>query len=208
MLIGTESESQPSQSTPPLKRRGTEPVITLKLATVLDKCRINKRYAVHILNAAAESFQLDPRKYVLNTTSIHEARKSFRKKRYQAIKDHAPRLFSTAITIHWDSKLIPGYFRTEINDRLAIIVTCEGYEQLLGTPIISSSKGYDQAQAIHETLVDWSIHENVTALCCDSTASNRLLKWCLHVVRKVNQQRSAILNLQISHIRTNFTMCI
>ena len=72
--------------------------------------------------------------------------------------------------MHWDGKLLPGYLRRETTDRLAIIITSNGME--LGVPKISSSSGINQAQAVFDTLNDWSLLQNIEALCCDSTASN------------------------------------
>lgn len=155
--LGPESESQPSQNTPPIKRRATEAIITLKLATVLDKCKISKNDAMHLLMAAAEVFSVDTRNIILNTKSIYEARKNFRQHRYEAIKKLAPSLFAdTTTTIHWDGKLLPGLSRGEKNERLAIIITSQGMEQFLGVPAIPSSTGKNQAKAGYETLIDWS----------------------------------------------------
>ncbi|XP_031781453.1 uncharacterized protein LOC116416627 [Nasonia vitripennis] len=172
-FLETESESPLFESTPPLKRRTTEPIMIAQLATVLDKCKISKRDVMHLLMAAAEAFSINTRNLVLNTSSIHRACQNFRKERYEAIKKLAPPLFSgLPSTIHWDGKLLPGYLRRETTDRLAIIITSNGMEQLLGIPNISSSRGINQAQAVFDTLNDWSLLENIEALCCDSTASN------------------------------------
>lgn len=172
-LLGPESESPRTESTPPLKRRATEPVISSKLATTLDKCKISKRDAMHLLMAAAEAFHIDSQNLIINSKSIHEARKKFRKERFVAIKKIAPALFNDLpSTIHWDGKLLSGMSRKEKNDRLAIIVTSEGMEQLLGVPIIPSSTGKSQADSVYNTLIDWSMLKNIEALCCDSTASN------------------------------------
>ena len=110
-----------------MKSRATEPIMTAKLATVLDKCKISKKDVMHLLMATAEAFNIDARNLVLNTTSIHEVRQKFRKERYETIKKFAPSLFSGLLsTIHWDGKLLPGYLRRETTDRLAIIITRGG----------------------------------------------------------------------------------
>lgn len=147
--------------------------MTLKLAIALDKCKVSKRDAMHLIMAAAEAFGVNVHDFVINTTSIHEARQNLRKKRFEAIKKLVPNLFSTLpSTIHWDGKMLTEYFRRETVDRLAIIVTCGEIEQLLGVPKLSSGSGANQAKAVFDSLTDWSLLENIEALCCDSTASN------------------------------------
>lgn len=147
--------------------------MTAKLATVLDKCHSSKREAMHLLMAAAEAFGIDPRNFVINPTSLHNARKKFREERFQAIKKMAPNLFSDSpSTIHWDGKILPEFLRKESADRLAIIITCGELEQLLGVPKLSSGTGEHQAQAVFDCLIDWCLLNNIEALCCDSTSSN------------------------------------
>lgn len=145
-MIGPKTESPPSQGTPPVKRRATEPVITAKLATVLDKCKISKRDAVHLLMASAEAVHLDSTNLILNDKSIHKPRRKFWEQRYDTIKNLAPAFFSSLTgTLHWDSEMLAGILRSERLDRLAIIVTSQGLEQLLGIPAISSTSGENQA---------------------------------------------------------------
>lgn len=171
--LGPESESPASQSTPPLKKRATEQVITAKLAVVLDKCKISKREAVHLLIATAEALGVDTSALVINATCIHEARRKLRQERYEAIKKLAPGLFSDLpSTVHFDGKLLPEYLRRETTDRLAVIITCGEIQQLLGVPKLTSGSGAHQAQAVFDILTDWSLLDNIEALCCDSTSSN------------------------------------
>ena len=156
-----------------MKRRATEPVITAKLATTLDKCKVSKKNAPHLLVAIAEAYSVDVKNKIINETSVHEARQKYRQERYDIIKNLVPEIFSNAATtIHWDGKMLPGILRNESSERLAIIITSNGVEQLLGVPAISRSTGQHQAAAVFEHLVDWSVVDNVEALCCDSTASN------------------------------------
>lgn len=170
-LLGPESESPVFQNTPPAKRRATEPVISAKLAVALDKCKISKRDATHLVIAAAEAFGIDVRDFIINSTSIHKARQQFRKERYEAIQKLVPNLFSDLpSTIHWDGKLLPDNLRGETADRLAIIITCGKMEQLLGIPKLTSGSGKNQAQGVFDTLTDWSLSNNIEALCCDSTS--------------------------------------
>ncbi len=74
--------------------------------------------------------------------------------------------------LHGDGKLLPALSGMDKFDRLAIIVTSQGKEQLLGIPAISASTGEDQATAIYQAIEQWGIAEKVQALCFDTTASN------------------------------------
>lgn len=168
--------------------------MTLRLATTLDKNKISKRNTMHLLMAFAEALEVDTKNLIANVTSIHEARKLIRKERYEKIKSFVPALFSTTgntiIYIHWDSKLLPGYLRTEIIDRLAIIITNSETEQVLEVPIIDSSTGFNQAHAVYDTLVDWSLVDGIEALCCDLTSSNTGWKngTCPNLERLLNKE--------------------
>ena len=55
--------------------------------------------------------------------------------------------------IHWDGKLLPSLTVTEKVDRLAILVSFEDKEQLLGVPVCDG-KGKGMAAVVHESLQD------------------------------------------------------
>jgi len=55
-------------------------------------------------------------------------------------------------------------------DRLPILVSGQGISKLLGVPKLVSGAGERVASAV---LVDWGIINQVTAMCFDTTASNK-----------------------------------
>jgi len=57
-------------------------------------------------------------------------------------------------------------------DRLPVLISGVGVEQLLGVPKLPSGTGEAQATAVILCLEDWGIVERVVALCFDTTASN------------------------------------
>lgn len=77
-----------------------------------------------------------------------------------------------AVIIHWDGKLLPTLTGKGLVDRLPIIASVNGQEQLLGVPTLNTGTGLEQANAVYQTLVDWCLDENVQAFCSDTTASN------------------------------------
>jgi len=57
-------------------------------------------------------------------------------------------------------------------DRLPILVSDAGVEQLLGIPKLHSDSGESMASAIVDCSKEWNIEKKVVALCFDTTASN------------------------------------
>ena len=57
-------------------------------------------------------------------------------------------------------------------DRLPVLISGHGVEQLLGVPKLSSGTGKDQASAVLECLDQWGVSNQVVALSFDTTASN------------------------------------
>ncbi|KAG0721650.1 hypothetical protein GWK47_046059 [Chionoecetes opilio] len=57
-------------------------------------------------------------------------------------------------------------------ERLAILVTGEGVEKLLGVPKLHSGTGDAAATAVFEALEDWGVQERVVAMCFDTTSAN------------------------------------
>ncbi|KAG0725879.1 hypothetical protein GWK47_037739 [Chionoecetes opilio] len=77
----------------------------------------------------------------------------------------------TPLTVHWDGKILPQDDGTRA-ERLAILVTGEGVEKLLGVPKLHSGTGDAAATAVFEALEDWGVQERVVAMCFDTTSAN------------------------------------
>ncbi|KAE9521836.1 hypothetical protein AGLY_017771 [Aphis glycines] len=171
-----EDMNQPGPSKSPTdctkKVRGNTDFITAKLAAAFDRCKISDRDAVHILIATAEAIGKDLNELVINRTSIRRSRICLRKERAENIRNNYKISIDDSITIHWDGKLLPALTGKYNVDRLPIVASCNGKEQLLGVPALDTGTGVDQANAIFQTLEDWCVTDNIQALCCDTTASN------------------------------------
>lgn len=152
--------------------RGTLHFFTPRLSEVFDRCKITDRNAVYILMAAAEAFGRDTENLVVNRTSFQRLRKKFRDSRHTEIQHKFNLNNCQELVLHWDGKLLPALTGVEKVDRLAIIVTFQGKEQLLGVPEIPTSSGEEQAMAVYQAVEKWGITDKIQALCCDTTASN------------------------------------
>lgn len=75
-------------------------------------------------------------------------------------------------TVYWDDQLLLALSRGVTDERFAILITSKEVDQSLGEPKIDSDTGKNQAKAVFETLLDWSVLKNIEALCCDSTSNN------------------------------------
>lgn len=78
--------------------------------------------------------------------------------------------------VHWDGKMLSdlqGESNSKV-DRLPVIVTFDGNEQLLGVPKVSSGEGKGKriAEAVHGLLIEWGIADRVQALSFDTTSTN------------------------------------
>jgi len=152
--------------------RGFEAFVSEKLAVVLDKCKISDRNAVHLLIATAEALGNNVNKLIINRSSIRSARIEFRKERAKKIRQDYNLANEETVVVHWDGKLLPALTGKGLVDRLPIVASVNGHEQLLGVPALNTGTGSDQATAVYQTLVEWCLTENVQAFCSDTTASN------------------------------------
>ena len=122
------------------------------------------------MTKAAKALGHDPKDININRTSIHSHRVKHRALFAEAIKTtFAPNL---SLTVHWDGKLLMDLTGNEYVDRLPIVVTGVGVQQLLGVPKIGSGTGLNQATAVMAALKEWGISERVAAISFDTTASN------------------------------------
>ncbi|KAL4100680.1 hypothetical protein QTP88_020714 [Uroleucon formosanum] len=170
--------------------RGKTNFITDKMAAALDRCKISDRDAVHILLATAESFGININELIINRTSVNSIRQRFRKNRIEALRVNFNPSQIGPCVVHWDGKLLPSLSEKKLVDRLPIIISYKGIEQLLGVPELISGTGENQATAVYQALENWSLTDNVQALCCDTTASNtgRLKGACILLEQKLERE--------------------
>ncbi|XP_074096294.1 uncharacterized protein LOC141525635 [Cotesia typhae] len=74
--------------------------------------------------------------------------------------------------VHWDGKMLNDLVGSKSVERLPVILTAFGTEQLLGVPKMNSGTADNQTSAILSTLSEWGITNYVKAMCFDTTAVN------------------------------------
>lgn len=76
------------------------------------------------------------------------------------------------LTIHWDGKIITKLTGSENVDRLPIVASQMGTEQLLNVPELPSRTGQAITQAVFKSINDWNLSKKVEAACFDTTNAN------------------------------------
>ena len=145
-------------------------ILTPGLLAALDRTKTTSRNATYVLTETATSLGHDADSLNISRSSVHRARKKFRESVLESLRSE----FCAAVplTVHWDGKLMEDVTTKEHVDRLPVLISGFGAEQLLGVPKLSSGTGEVQAAAVVQCLKEWGIEDRVAALCFDTTASN------------------------------------
>ena len=77
-----------------------------------------------------------------------------------------------AIVVHIDTKIMAKGPNGKTEERLAITVTGNNNEQLLGVPAISNGTGKETAEGTFKKLMEFNIDDHVKAISYDTTATN------------------------------------
>ncbi|XP_074105392.1 uncharacterized protein LOC141531455 [Cotesia typhae] len=106
----------------------------------------------------------------LSYSSIQRARMLQREDIAKGLNDN----FKThdKYVVHWDGKMLNDLVGSKSVERLPVILTAFGTEQLLGVPKMNSGTADNQTSAILSTLSEWGITNYVKAMCIDTTAVN------------------------------------
>lgn len=157
-------------STSSKRTRGRKTILSPNVLSALDRTKTSDRYAVHTLSAVlhASGQQID--EFNVNRSSIWRARQQHRKDRCAELKSG----FSgeKPLTLHWDGKLMAELTGDDKVDRLPIIVSGSGVEQLLSVPKLPAGTGKAMAEAIYEAVTDWKLENWIRSICFDTTSSN------------------------------------
>lgn len=160
-----------------------------KLVATLDKCKVSDRDAVRNITATVQALHHNLEDLIINRTSIRRCRKRLRVEHAAKLRTEFKVCELDAVTIHWDGKMLPILMGKEQPERLPVILSCRGMEQLLGVSAISSGTGEDQASAVYELLNERELWDKVQAICSDTTASNtgRFIGACVLLEQKLGR---------------------
>lgn len=164
-----EEEASCSFSDPP-KKRGRLNILDNSVAASLDAAKLSDRKAAIVLTTTLKSVGCDPAEYNVNKSSIRRLRIKSRASRAQDLKVKFSA--SVPLTVHWDGKILEDISGSETVDRLPIILSGKGIDQLLGVPKLQVGTGEAIASAVHETLEAWGITEQVKCMSFDTTSVN------------------------------------
>lgn len=145
-------------------------ILTPELISALDRANVSSRNAVFIIAPVLSSLGINVEATTLSHRTIHRTRMLLRKDIAVGLKDN----FKThdKYVVHWDGKILSDIAESKFVDRLPILLTGLGTEQLLGVPKMSSGTAENQASAILSTLNHWGIIRYIKAMCFDTTAVN------------------------------------
>lgn len=151
-------------------KRGRKNIIDARLAATLDAAKVTDRNAAKVLVPTITKLGDDPSKYNVNPSSIRRQRMKFR----QSIAENLKTSFrpQVPLTIHWDGKMLEDITGREMVDRLPILVSGEGVEQILAAPKLLRGTGEATACAVYDTANEWQISDKVKFMCFDTTAAN------------------------------------
>lgn len=172
----TDSEKERNElfSGPPPKKRGRKNIIDNNVAASLDAAKLSDRKATIVLTTTLKSIGCDPAEYNVNKSSVRRLRMKSREKRALDLKNEFT--VDVPLTVHWDGKIIEDIVGNETVDRLPILVSGKGIDQLLSVPKLESGTGEAIATAVFETVESWGITDQVKCLSFDTTSVNTGLR--------------------------------
>ncbi|CAG5073392.1 Protein of unknown function, partial [Cotesia congregata] len=111
-------------------------ILTPKLISALDRANVSSRNAMFIIAPILTSVGINIEDTTLSYSTIQRTRMMFRKDLAQGLKND----FKThdKYVVHWDGKILQDITGSKSVDRLPILLTAFGIEQLLGVPKMDS----------------------------------------------------------------------
>ena len=162
--------SQPPDPKKPRTSVQAQNIMASNLAAALDRTGVSDRNAVYVLSEAMASVGHNPVDFVLNRASVRRKRAKYHHNAVQELEKHFHP--TKPLTVHWDGKLLEDLVGKKHVDRLPILVSGHDISKLLGVLKLVSGTGEIVATAVFNTIVDWGITDQVSAMSFDTTASN------------------------------------
>ncbi|CAH2101755.1 unnamed protein product [Euphydryas editha] len=151
-----------------------ENIFDERLSASLDFAKLSDRKATVVLTSTLKSAGTDPSEYNINSSSTCRQRMKQRQRVAESLKkEFNP---NKPLTVHWDGKLIEDITGHKTVDRLPILVSGQGVNQLLAVPKLSNGTGKASASAVYVTIVSWNLSDKIKCFCFDTTAVNTVLR--------------------------------
>lgn len=158
----------------PPRKRGRKELINSHLAASLDVTKLSDRKATVVLTSTLKSLGCDPSKLNVNSSFIRRQRMKHRQKIAESLKSGFKP--NGPLTIHWDGKMIEDITGHETVDRLPILVSGQGIDQLLSISKLARGTREASASAVYEIIMAWNLSSQITCMCFDITAVNTGLR--------------------------------
>lgn len=153
-----------------LGNRSSYQLYTLPLLSALDRHMISDRKATQIVIPIIKALGHDPSELSISKSTIKRKRRNARIDYANKIKTSLDK--NRPFVVHWDSKIIEDIKGSRKVDRLAVLVSADGEDKLLGVPKLSYSTGKEEASAVSSLLHKWDLQSNVIGMSFDTTAAN------------------------------------
>ena len=129
------------------------------LLATLDVAKISDRSASLVMIPMIKNLGENPRKFPVSYSSIRRARKQFRKNFADNLRDEFKPDIS--LTIHWDEKILEDIAEEEVVDRLPVLVSRNGVEQLLEVSKLDHCTGKATSDAVYERITEWRLSDRI-----------------------------------------------
>lgn len=141
--------------------------------SALDRSNVSNRDATLIM-ASTINIVKDAdtiKRCAISPATIQRARIRNRNEVAQKIRQNFQ--CSSPLTLHWDGKIVAALLGRKKVDRLAIVVSGVGVQQLIAVPGIEGKcTGRKMCDEITKSLKEWNIFEEISCLSFDTTSSN------------------------------------
>ena len=146
--------------------------VSLELSSTWDREGLSVRQASSTFIATAKSLGHDVSSLAISPATVHRIRAKHREQlatssEADAFRDPPP------LVLHWDGKLLPqATSKYVMEERIAVVATGEGFEELLGVPVARDGTGSEVARVVFEEVQRLGIRNKIVGLSFDTTASN------------------------------------
>ncbi|KAG0730067.1 hypothetical protein GWK47_029052 [Chionoecetes opilio] len=143
--------------------------LTKELTLAWERDNLSIRAATSSYAAAAMSLGHDIEHITVSRSSIHRARVKNREEIAMSLsfKPEVP------LVLHWDGKLLPSLADgRSLEERVAVLVSGEDTEELLGVPVSADGTGQSVAETVLKLVRESSLEGNIIGMAFDMTAAN------------------------------------
>ena len=166
-------KTNPSKLEPPPPKRSKQ-VVTPGLAAALDRTKTSARNATYVISEAFKSVGYNADELVLSRQTVRRKRMEFRQSFAEDLKESFKA--DIPLTVHWDGKMMYDIAGRDIVDRLPVVISGLGVDQLLCVSKIASGTSENMTSSVCDAIKDWGVTDNIASLCFDTTSSNTGLK--------------------------------